>query len=300
MNFEIDDIDRLTEEILSIRSQGKWDRMYEQGAYNTHLSYPQGILKNSEILTDNEKLFNVTDSQKVFIGLDSNFKNLSIIIDNLIHFCNNNKFTFDPAISSTDHQLEADFSKYIYNTDDVNSWLSLVNLFEFDSIIDTMELDPFDDSDYNNIKKMQIKKQLERLTVLDRESKKRKVVYRTEQKILRDYLFNGNEGNCAICGRIFPAEFCACAHIKKRADCSDEEKRDINVVMPACYFGCDSLYEKGFIYINKGKIKKNLTDRSVTDDLVEYVRMIEGRECSYYTSESKKYFTYHRNKALNG
>ena len=58
------------------------------------------------------------------------------------------------------------------------------------------------------------------------------------------------------------------AHIKKRAACSLEEKKDYkSIVMPMCSFGCDYLYERGYIAVSDGKIidlkkKANNTDNS--------------------------------------
>jgi len=71
---------------------------------------------------------------------------------------------------------------------------------------------------------------------------------RVEQSYLRKALFNGPTAPCDLCGRVFEVEFLVAAHIKKRADCDDQEKRDAaHVVMSACRFGCDELYERGYI-----------------------------------------------------
>ena len=35
--------------------------------------------------------------------------------------------------------------------------------------------------------------------------------------------------------------------IKKRALCSLEERKDPNIVMPMCIYGCDALFEQGYI-----------------------------------------------------
>ena len=34
-------------------------------------------------------------------------------------------------------------------------------------------------------------------------------------------------------------------------------KKDFDVVMPACHFGCDYLYENGFILVDNGRVKLN-------------------------------------------
>jgi len=78
---------------------------------------------------------------------------------------------------------------------------------------------------------------------------------RTEQNRLRRSLFTSKKSKCGICNREFPIKFLVAAHIKKRAFCTDDEKRDIeNIVMPMCIFGCDALFEKGVIGVQDGYI----------------------------------------------
>ena len=73
---------------------------------------------------------------------------------------------------------------------------------------------------------------------------------RVEQSYLRRALFKGPAAPCDLCGRVFEVEFLVAAHIKKRADCDDQERRDVaHVVMSACRFGCDELYERGYIAV---------------------------------------------------
>ena len=73
---------------------------------------------------------------------------------------------------------------------------------------------------------------------------------RVEQAYLRKALFPGPDAPCDLCGRQFEIEFLVAAHIKKRAACTDSERLDVgNVVMSACKFGCDELFERGYITI---------------------------------------------------
>jgi hypothetical protein len=73
---------------------------------------------------------------------------------------------------------------------------------------------------------------------------------RVEQSYLRRALFSGPIAPCDLCGREFEVEFLVAAHIKKRAKCSDLERRDVaHVVMSACRFGCDELFERGYISV---------------------------------------------------
>lgn len=120
---------------------------------------------------------------------------------------------------------------------------------------------------------------------------------RKEQRFLRDYLFKGKkEAVCGICGRKLPINMLITAHIKKRNECTKEEKLDYkNIVMPMCKCGCDDLYEKGYIYVQDEEIKVN-TQKWITDDLKEELSKLEGRKCGHYNEEMEKYFKEHREK----
>lgn len=85
-------------------------------------------------------------------------------------------------------------------------------------------------------------------------------VQRLEQAALREHLLRGRaSGECLLCGRTFHAHFLVAAHIKKRAKCTDNEKRDLqNIGMLNCKFGCDELYERGYISIDsQGTVVKS-------------------------------------------
>lgn len=89
------------------------------------------------------------------------------------------------------------------------------------------------------------------LAALEQVDDSRTAKVRAEQGLLRDYLLDGQTGECALCGRTFPIQFLVVAHIKKRSVCTEEEKRDFdNIVMPNCTFGCDELFERGYIGVN--------------------------------------------------
>ena len=297
INTKIDNVKNLVNIILDMRSNGGWDKFQTIKFSKTHLAYPSGLLENSKILTPRKELFKIPDNRKLFIGLDLGIDNVIKISQQLINYTESNKFTFNPALSYLDKNLEAKFSKYLNNRDDFGNWIAGIDLYEHTNLLDTIkDQEPFDDSDYLHYKKVQAKFQLERLAVLDREVKTRQ---RTEQKILREYLFKNETGKCAICNKKFPIEFCACAHIKKRSKCNDDEKRDLNVVMPACYFGCDSLFEKGYITIVDGIVKDNHYGKTSTSDTINYINQIVGNNCEYYNDNSKKYFNWHNEKFLD-
>ena len=62
--------------------------------------------------------------------------------------------------------------------------------------------------------------------------------------------------------------------------------------MPICKFGCDELYEKGYISIQDGmviKMEKIPTNLSVQN----YMNKIIGNQCRYWNKKSKKYFNWH-------
>jgi len=86
-------------------------------------------------------------------------------------------------------------------------------------------------------------KEFDTTKALDSEAK---VQVRNEQAYLRKYLFHDKTiSTCAICGRELPVGLLVTAHLKKRAECTYEEKLDLNIVVPMCRLGCDALYEGG-------------------------------------------------------
>ena len=120
---------------------------------------------------------------------------------------------------------------------------------------------------------------------------------RKEQSFLRQYLFGRkSEAICGICGRKLPVNMLITSHIKKRSECSKEEKLDYkNVVMPMCKFSCDDLYEKGYIYVQDGLVKIN-HKKWHTADLEKELNELEGRNCPYFNEETSLYFEAHRKK----
>jgi hypothetical protein len=63
-----------------------------------------------------------------------------------------------------------------------------------------------------------------------------------------------------------------------------------------CRFGCDELYENGYISVKKGKVV-SLAKEDVTDVLTEYIHGIESRDIGgYWNSGTQKYFEWHLNR----
>ena len=81
---------------------------------------------------------------------------------------------------------------------------------------------------------------------------------RREQAILKKWLFGEcAEAECALCGRVFAVGALVTAHKKPRRLCCEAERLDPHIVMPVCLFGCDFLYERGYIYVQDGKVRVN-------------------------------------------
>ncbi|MCO5994797.1 hypothetical protein [Actinoallomurus rhizosphaericola] len=124
---------------------------------------------------------------------------------------------------------------------------------------------------------------------------------RGEQRALRAHLFGSHEvATCALCGDAYPVQFLVAAHIKKRSLCGDEERRDLsNVAMPACQFGCDALYETGYVSVDQSGAIVVATLES-GGPLQTHLLRLEGRLCGSFTEESKPYFEWHYSTKFRG
>ncbi|MEI8411460.1 MULTISPECIES: hypothetical protein [unclassified Kribbella] len=118
--------------------------------------------------------------------------------------------------------------------------------------------------------------------------------YRREQRFLRGVIGIGTGDpnrlhQCGICGRSFPEQLLAAAHVKPRRECTDEERRDLfNVAMPACTLGCDALYEHGYLAVSaRGEL---LCDETASVDLSRY----DGLIAPAWTLPREPYFAWHR------
>ncbi|WP_158846718.1 hypothetical protein [Saccharothrix deserti] len=123
------------------------------------------------------------------------------------------------------------------------------------------------------------------------------VKIRLEQRRLRSLLADHRaSAQCALCGDLFPLDFLVAAHIKKRASCTDDERRDLNnVAMLACTFGCDALYESGWITVDdNGLVRTRPPDRVPRGSMRDRLSHLKGRPCTAYTPSSAPYFEWHR------
>lgn len=100
---------------------------------------------------------------------------------------------------------------------------------------------------------------------------------RKEQGLLQDWLFAGKkEQCCAMCGRTFSVGALVTAHKKRRADCVAAERLDPHIVMPLCTFGCDYLYERGYVYFDGFEMVANQDMTAATADW-EAAQALAGR-----------------------
>lgn len=81
--------------------------------------------------------------------------------------------------------------------------------------------------------------------------------------------------------------------MKPRWACTQTERMDtFNLSMLACLFGCDALYELGYVVVdNDGTIKRGIR-RSLK--LESKLSAILDRRCPCFTDESSQYFEWHR------
>lgn len=114
--------------------------------------------------------------------------------------------------------------------------------------------------------------------------------YRKEQAFLRAYLLDGrNQAACVLCGRMMPQELLVAAHIKPRSKASRSERLDFeNIAALMCSLGCDSLFEKGFVYVVEGKIYINPSRKS-TPHLNKSVGPLVNKTAENWPGSSEYY-----------
>jgi hypothetical protein len=126
-----------------------------------------------------------------------------------------------------------------------------------------------------------------------------KSTVRKEQSALRDRIFKGKPAiNCGICGKEYPKRMVHAAHIKKRSMCSHSERLDPYVVMPACLFGCDALFELGIIFVDSDGVIQVNTREVRTPDLEAQLNELIGSKAPGFSEKSARYFAWHRESYL--
>ena len=103
---------------------------------------------------------------------------------------------------------------------------------------------------------------------------------RKEQSYLRTWLFDGKSSEkCALCGKEYSIESLVAAHKKPRKHCSSNERTDPCIVMPACKFGCDQVYEKRWAKIMNGVVEiDSVKTSNLTKDEKDYLEKLKGRQ----------------------
>lgn len=126
-------------------------------------------------------------------------------------------------------------------------------------------------------------------------------IHRPEQRLLRKLLLkNAPEGACALCGEEFPFEFLVTAHIKRRADASEKERSDREIVMPVCRFGCDELFERGYVSVTDGGEFSTREVPNTTRAVSMYLSAkFENKRCWWWDQHpgSRTYFSFHHSRA---
>ncbi|WP_435308556.1 hypothetical protein [Sebaldella termitidis] len=141
----------------------------------------------------------------------------------------------------------------------------------------------------------EIQKKVEEFFLRESLDIERTLSTRVEQAYLRKKLFkNKRESRCCICGKKYLVSFMVAAHIKKRSLCSKDEKLDAeNIVAPMCKFGCDEMFERGYIFVDDGFIDIK-HDGDEPEDFINHLRSLKGRKCLNYNEDNKKYYDFHR------
>jgi hypothetical protein len=126
---------------------------------------------------------------------------------------------------------------------------------------------------------------------------------RREQAQLRRLLAGERDrAECALCGDEYPLAFLVAAHVKKRSVCTDTERRDLHhVAMLACAFGCDALYESGWITVDDHGVVQTI-DTGIASQgwFRDRLQGLAGRRCSAHSQSSEPYFAWHRATVFRG
>lgn len=117
----------------------------------------------------------------------------------------------------------------------------------------------------------------------------RLALVRREQYQLRKYLLQSGELRCGICGREMPARYLHAAHIKKRSEATERERKDIeNIVMWACTLGCDQAFECGDIFLTPdGTIALSSSDPVFLNQAFGH---LEGQKAPAFNTQNAHYF----------
>ena len=119
---------------------------------------------------------------------------------------------------------------------------------------------------------------------------KKSIIYslkkqRLEQQKLRLYLINNKNHQCILCDKKLPLCLLETAHIKPHCIISSYEKNDNNIVEFMCRY-CHSLYDNGYLGINKGVL-------CVSKFLYDYYDIkYNNKDIISYNQHNSKYFDF--------
>lgn len=127
-------------------------------------------------------------------------------------------------------------------------------------------------------------------------SRSRQGELRGEQRDLRRVLFGlSPAASCALCGDTYSVRFLIAAHIKPRSVCTAEERRDLSHIgMPACVFGCDALFETGFIAVDADGTIIGASNVEPDTPIGNRMSRLIGRRTPAFTEGARPYFEWHR------
>lgn len=116
---------------------------------------------------------------------------------------------------------------------------------------------------------------------------------RNEQSALRRHLLQGRTvAPCSLCQAELPDRFLIAGHIKPRAFCNEEERRDYRAAMLVCSLGCDALFEWGYLVVGfDGRVEPGIT--AETEAVQVAVAAVAGGRCVAHDGVSAHRFEFH-------
>jgi hypothetical protein len=119
-------------------------------------------------------------------------------------------------------------------------------------------------------------------------------VRREQRKWRARRLGHAAVADCSICRSTLPVDCLRIAHIKRRSECSEQERRDEANIMLACTLGCDHLFELGYIYVDVRGVIRAAGRAAGAPAIEAAVARLAGRACAAHTRASSRYFAWHR------
>ena len=291
--FNIKNAKDIASKIIKSRDKNGFDELKFLKSKTNHLNPIKGFLKNSCFLTTDFKKFKRTSSE-FFIGLDYSKKYFNEL-DTIIDLTDANKFNFDKNQKSNDPSLNYNFSIYNNDIETFKYLSSLSKVYDIDHDQFNEYLKINQNNKFNKGDKFS--DLMDRLDTLDPISISKR---RSEQHVLKEFLFqNINDvGTCSICSKSFPLDLLVTMYIKKRSHCSEDEKKDTNVILPVCTLGCESLFENNYIVVEEGIIKSNSSKKNLTHDLIDHLQKVNNTPCLAWNENRKHYFEYHAKQEI--